>query len=90
MLAQEIQPDLIVIGPEQPLVDGAADILKQAGLSVVGPHREAVQLEGSKIFSKQFMRECGIATADYDGMTHMKRPLKVLMYGILLTVMVEL
>ena len=64
-LAQDIQPDLIVIGPEQPLVDGVADLLKQAGFLVVGPYQEAAQLEASKIFSKQFMTEFEIPTADY-------------------------
>ena len=64
-VAKAIQPDVIVIGPEQPLVDGVADILEEQGFCVVGPHRLAAQLETSKIFSKQFMTEFGIPTAEY-------------------------
>ena len=64
-LAKELQPDLIVIGPEQPLVDGVADLLKQSGFLAIGPHQAAAQLEASKIFSKEFMTEFEIPTADY-------------------------
>ena len=62
-VSQEKQPSLIMIGPEQPIVDGAADLLREHGLAVCAPSAKAAQLEGSKIFSKHFMNEFGIPTA---------------------------
>ena len=64
-LAERIQPDLIVIGPEQPLVEGVVDLLEEKGFVILGPHCLAAQLETSKIFSKLFMTEFAIPTADY-------------------------
>ncbi|MBG98715.1 MAG: phosphoribosylamine--glycine ligase [Solibacterales bacterium] len=64
-LAQHLDVDLTVIGPEAPLVAGLADKFRMHGLSVIGPGAEAAQLEGSKIFSKQFMKRHGIPTADF-------------------------
>ncbi|MBC8365925.1 phosphoribosylamine--glycine ligase [bacterium] len=58
------QPDLVVIGPEAPLVDGLADKLRAAGLAVFGPGANGAKLEGSKIFAKDFMLRHGIPTAD--------------------------
>lgn len=55
--------DLVVIGPENPLVDGLADELRKKGLAVFGPSREAARLEGSKIFCKDFLLEAGAPTA---------------------------
>lgn len=57
--------DLIVIGPEQPLVEGLADSLRALGLTVLGPGSDAAMLEGSKDFSKAFMQRHGIPTAGY-------------------------
>lgn len=57
--------DLTVIGPEAPLVEGLADILRAKGLLVFGPNKNAAELEGSKVFSKQFMRQHGIPTAEF-------------------------
>lgn len=57
--------DMVVVGPEQPLVDGIADSLKAEEIAVVGPSRAAAQLEGSKDFSKRFMQKYGIPTAAY-------------------------
>ncbi|HOW27178.1 MAG TPA: phosphoribosylamine--glycine ligase [Elusimicrobiota bacterium] len=56
---------LTVVGPEAPLVEGLADLIRKDGGAVFGPGREAAQLEGSKIFAKRFMTEHGIPTADY-------------------------
>ena len=56
---------MVVIGPEQPLVEGLSDSLREKGLKVFGPSARAAQLEGSKIFAKQFMKEQGIPTASY-------------------------
>ncbi|MCI0453305.1 MAG: glycosyltransferase, partial [Candidatus Latescibacteria bacterium] len=65
-LAQELHADLTVIGPEAPLVAGAVDALEQAGLSALGPTQAAAQLEGSKIFAKQFMQRHAIPTARFE------------------------
>lgn len=54
---------LVVIGPEQPLVDGLADALAARGIAAFGPGREAAQLEGSKVFAKEFMDRHRIPTA---------------------------
>jgi phosphoribosylamine--glycine ligase len=62
-LARELQPDLVVIGPEVPLVAGAADALAEAGITCFGPSQRAAQLEGSKSFAKDIMGEAGIPTA---------------------------
>ena len=56
---------LVVIGPEDPLVHGLSDRLREKNILVFGPSQEAAQLEGSKIFAKQFMNEAGIPTAHY-------------------------
>lgn len=55
--------ELVVIGPEQPLVDGLADQLHAEGISVFGPGKEGAMLEGSKAFAKEFMEEFSIPTA---------------------------
>lgn len=57
--------DLVVIGPEAPLVAGIADALRAAGALVFGPGAQGAQLEGSKTFSKRFMERVGIPTAEY-------------------------
>jgi phosphoribosylamine--glycine ligase len=62
-LAQELQVDLVVVGPEVPLVNGVADILRAAGIAVFGPSKAAAQLEGSKNFAKEVMRDAGVPTA---------------------------
>lgn len=53
----------VFIGPEDPLVDGLADSLRAANILVVGPSKQAAQLEGSKIFAKEFMKKAGVPTA---------------------------
>ena len=62
-LAQELQADLVVIGPEAPLVAGLADTLRDAGLAVFGPSAAAAALEGSKAFAKDVMISAGVPTA---------------------------
>ncbi len=62
-LARRIRADLVVIGPEAPLVAGVADPLREAGIAVFGPSGQAAQVEGSKAFSKQMMADAGIPTA---------------------------
>ena len=62
-LARKISPDLVVIGPEAPLVAGAADALRENGVACFGPAAAAARIEGSKSFAKQVMSEAGIPTA---------------------------
>ena len=57
--------DLVVIGPEQPLVDGIVDFLNENNIKVFGPNKEASQLEGSKIFTKELCKKYNIPTADF-------------------------
>ena len=62
-LAKTLAVDLVVIGPEVPLVNGAADAIRAIGIPVFGPSRAAAQLEGSKDFAKGVMRDAGVPTA---------------------------
>ena len=64
-LAKKSFIDLVVIGPEAPLVAGVADALRSAGIAVFGPNAAAAQLEGSKGFTKDLCRAYDIPTADY-------------------------
>ena len=62
---QDVDADLFVIGPETPLVDGLADHLRGAGRLVFGPGAAGAQLEGSKAWMKQLLREASVPTARY-------------------------
>ncbi len=62
-LAGEIGADLVVIGPEAPLVAGVADAVRAAGMACFGPSAEAARLEGSKAFAKEIMAAAGVPTA---------------------------
>ena len=62
-LAREVAADLVVVGPEVPLVAGIADALREAGIACFGPSAAAARIEGSKSFAKQVMREARVATA---------------------------
>jgi phosphoribosylamine--glycine ligase len=62
-LCREHELDLVVIGPEAPLVAGVADRLRHAGVAVFGPGAEAARIEGSKSFAKDVMRNAGVPTA---------------------------
>ena len=64
-LANELKADVTVVGPEAPLVAGVVDEFKRAGRAIIGPTRAAARLEGSKIFSKQFMQRHSIPTAAF-------------------------
>ncbi len=63
LFCKENKIDVVVIGPEDPLVMGLSDYLREKNLLVVGPSKNAAQLEGSKVFSKEFMLEFGVSTA---------------------------
>ena len=58
--AQEIRADFAVVGPEGPLALGLVDLLENAGIPAIGPHRELAQLESSKTFARELLREFGI------------------------------
>ncbi len=62
-LARSLAADLVVVGPEAPLVGGVADALRHAGISVFGPSGAAAQIEGSKLFAKDVMAAAGVPTA---------------------------
>ena len=63
-LARSLEIDLVVVGPEAPLVDGVADELRHAGVPVFGPSSGAAQIEGSKSFAKDVMRAAAVLTAE--------------------------
>ncbi len=63
--AKENAVDLTIVGPEAPLVDGVVDIFKENGLTIFGPSKEAAQLEGSKVYMKNFLAKYNIPTAAY-------------------------
>jgi phosphoribosylamine--glycine ligase len=65
--AEKVHPDLTVVGPELPLVNGLTDAFRQRNWAIVGPSQQAAQLEGSKIFSKEFLVRHGIPTAKMYG-----------------------
>ncbi|MGI8940004.1 MAG: phosphoribosylamine--glycine ligase [Iamia sp.] len=62
---EDVEADLYVIGPEQPLVDGLADRLRAEGRRVFGPGADGAQVEGSKAFMKDLVAEAGVPTARY-------------------------
>ncbi len=62
-LATDLHADLVVVGPEAPLVDGLADALRHSGIPTFGPGRDAARLEGSKAFAKEVMAAAGVPTA---------------------------
>lgn len=62
-LAREVRADLVVIGPEVPLVLGVADALRAAGIVCFGPSKDAARIEGSKAFAKEIMAAAGVRTA---------------------------
>jgi phosphoribosylamine--glycine ligase len=64
-LAEKLKADLTVIGPEAPLVAGVADEFARRKLAIVGPAQAAAELEGSKVFAKQFMQRHGLPTAGF-------------------------
>ncbi len=63
--AQSIAADLTVVGPEVPLVAGIVDEFRADGRAIVGPTQHNAQLEGSKIYAKEFMQRAGIPTARF-------------------------
>ena len=62
---QENKVDIVIVGPEQPLVDGIVDYLNKFNIKVFGPNQKASQLEGSKIFTKNLCKKYNIPTANF-------------------------
>jgi phosphoribosylamine--glycine ligase len=67
------QIDMTVVGPELPLAEGFADTFRAAGLAVIGPGKQAAQLEASKIYSKAFMAKYGVRAAKSDNFTDIEK-----------------
>jgi phosphoribosylamine--glycine ligase len=78
-LAERLGADLTIVGPELPLVNGVADEFAKRGLTILAPSQKAAQLEGSKIFAKEFMQRHGVPTADtygvFDDTAHVQQML---------------
>lgn len=72
VFAKENKIDLTVVGPEDPLTKGITDKFKAAGLKIFGPDAKGAQLEGSKSFSKDFMKKYGVKTAEYATFTEVE------------------
>ena len=64
-LARRERPGLVVVGPEAPLALGLVNLLEKEGIPAFGPRQEAAELEASKAFAKELMREAGIPTAAF-------------------------
>jgi len=64
--ALEEKIDLTVVGPEEPLTKGIADIFESKGLAIFGPNKKAAEIEGSKVFAKEMMKKYKIPTASYE------------------------
>ncbi len=73
---REKEIDFILVGPEQPLVDGITDYFESEKITVFGPHKKAAQLEGSKIFAKNFMKKYNIPTADFEIFSDSKKAME--------------
>ena len=71
--ASEKAVDLTVVGPEQPLAEGIAEVFAARGLPLFGPSADAARLESSKSFSKKLMRDCGVPTAGFEIFTDYDR-----------------
>ncbi len=70
--------DLVVVGPEQPLCDGLVDLMTQEGIKCFGPTAQAAQLEGSKVYSKDFLKKYNIPTASYASFTQIDSAIEYL------------
>ncbi len=64
--AKENNIDLTIVGPEEPLIKGIVNRFKEEGLRIFGPAKDGAELEGSKSFSKDFMKKYGVKTAEYE------------------------
>ncbi|MBQ3794316.1 MAG: phosphoribosylamine--glycine ligase [Lachnospiraceae bacterium] len=76
--AKEKEVDLVIVGPDDPLVGGLADEIEKAGIRVFGPKKNAAILEGSKAFSKDLMKKYNIPTATYETFDDPKEAIRYL------------
>jgi len=87
-LAEKIQPELTIVGPELPLVNGLTDAFRQRNWAVIGPSQEAAQLEGSKVFAKEFLARHHIPTAKmygtYDSSADVYKALNSMAYPVVI------
>ncbi len=86
-IAEAVKADLTVVGPEAPLVAGVVDDFRAQGRKIVGPDRKAAQLEGSKIFAKNFFTQRSMPTAEYvtvENATDARRALERFGYPVVL------
>ena len=77
-LARSREVDLVVVGPEVPLVLGLVDALQEAGIPAFGPSKEAARLEGSKRYAKELMEAVGVPTAGYEVLTSKDQALEAI------------
>ena len=70
--------DLTIVGPEKPLIDGIVDVFKKEELKIFGPSQNAAMLEGSKSFSKDFMKKYAVKTAEYESFSDYEKALNYL------------
>jgi phosphoribosylamine---glycine ligase len=75
-VAKREAADLVVVGPEAPLVAGVVDVLEQAGIPAFGPSAEAARLEGSKVHAKELMADAGVPTAGHEVLTSAEHALE--------------
>ena len=75
---KKLEIDIVIVGPEKPLVDGIVDFLEKNQIKVFGPSKIASQLEGSKIFTKNLCRKYKIPTANFGVYTNVKKSLEFL------------
>jgi phosphoribosylamine--glycine ligase len=68
-LARKVRPDLVIVGPEAPLVAGVADALRSRGTAVFGPNAAAARIEGSKTFAKELMERAGVPVSRWGSFT---------------------
>src|SRR5204862_5645961 len=76
VLCRELDIDLVVVGPEAPLVAGLADVLRFAGVAVFGPTADAARIEGSKSFAQDVLDAAGVPTASRLAVARLPRVLK--------------
>jgi len=81
-LGERLRPDLTIVGPELPLVNGVGDAFRSRGWAIVAPSQQAAQLEGSKVFAKEFLRRQGIPTARIYGVFDTSRDALAALSGL--------
>ena len=84
--AKENQIDLVMVAPDDPLVDGMVDAMEEAGIRAFGPRANAAIIEGSKAFSKELMKKYNIPTAGYEVFTNSKEAIEYVKKGTFPTV----